>query len=114
MANLPAETLTTIGNLLPRLFNVINLATATEYNLFAQYGETEETLLELDELRNAAERARLFYNRLYGLALQVAESQPVASSTILNLLEQSIEQAEATTYASEATVQEIKRNWNLL
>jgi len=114
MANLPTETLTTIANLLSRLFEVINLATATEYNLFEQYGEREETVLELEELGNAAERARLYYNRLYGLTLQVAESQPVANSAIINLLQQSIEEAEATTYSVEATVQEIKKNWNLL
>lgn len=55
MANLPDETLATVSRLLPRLFQVINLATATEFNLFEQYGETEETLGELEELKNAAE-----------------------------------------------------------
>ncbi len=113
MANLPDETLITVANLLPRLFNVINLATACEFNLFEQYGETEETVSELEELKNAAERARMFSNRLYGLVLQVAESQPVAYEATVKLLQQSIEQAQATADAVEASVQEIKRSWNL-
>ncbi len=87
--------------------------TATEFSLFEQYGETEETLSELEQIKNAAERARLFYNRLYGLVLQVAESQPVANPAIVNLLQQSMEQAQATADAVEGTVQETKRIWNL-
>lgn len=113
MAQLPSETLNLITNLLPRLFDVINLATATEYNLFEQYGETAETIPELTELKNVTERARSFYNRLYGLTLQVAESQPMASLATLNLLKLSIEQAQAVSDAGEASVLEIKRTWGL-
>jgi len=48
------------------------------------------------------------------LLLLIAESQPVASYATMNLLYQSIEQALATVPAAEATVEEIKRDWNLL
>ena len=113
MANLPPETLNLIMNLVPRLFDVINLATATEYNLFEQYGETATTRSELDELKNVTERARGFYNRLYGLTLQVAESQPIASSATLNLLRTTIEQAQAIADTGEASVLEIKRAWSI-
>lgn len=113
MADLSDEILMAVANLLPRLFKVINLATATEYQLFEQYGETEETFSELEELNNAAERARAFYNRLYGLVLQVAESQPIANSTLLNLLYQCLEQTQVTADAVEASVLEIKRSWSL-
>lgn len=113
MADLSDETLMIVSNLLPRLFRVINLATTTEYQLFEQYGETEETLPEFEQISNALERARTFYNRLYGLALQVAESQPIANPTLLNLLYQSIEQAQLTADAVEATALETKRIWNL-
>ncbi len=112
MANLPESTLITVANLLPRLFQVINLATETEFNLFERYGETEETLPELEELNNAAERVRSSYNRLYGLVLQVAQTQPAASSTIIDLLYRSIEMAVANADASEASVREVKRSWN--
>ena len=113
MANLPDETLTTIFNLQRRLFQVINRAKAAEFNLLQQYGETEETLPELEQIDNALERARNSYTRLGRLLLLVAESQPTANSATLNLLEQSIERAEATANATEATIQETKRNWNL-
>jgi hypothetical protein len=89
MADLPNETLASIFNLQPRLFQIINQA-------------------------KAAERARISYNRLYQLLLLIAESQPVASYATMNLLYQSIEQALATVPAAEATVEEIKRDWNLL
>jgi len=95
MANLPESTLTTVASLLPRLFQVINLATETEFNLFERYGETEATLPELEELNNAAERVRSSYNRLYGLLLQVAQTQPAASAAIIDLLYRSIEMAMA-------------------
>jgi formylglycine-generating enzyme required for sulfatase activity len=114
MANLPDEILTTISNLLPRLFQVINVVMETEFSLFEQYGEKDETMGELEQVRNAEERLRTSYNLIYWLMLQVAESQPAANSATLNLLYQSIEQAVATAYAVEATVQETKRNWNLL
>jgi hypothetical protein len=113
MADLSQETLTIIANLISRLFEVINLATATEFNLFEQYGETEETISELEELQNVTERIRIFYNRLYKLTLQIGESQPLANPDTLNLLQLSIEQAQATADAGEASVQEIKRSWNL-
>ena len=113
MASLPDETLINIANLLPRLFQVINLATTTEFNLFEEYGETEETSGELEQVKNAAERLRNLYNRVYGLLLQVAESQPVANRATLELLYRSIKLAEVTADAVEATAQESKRNWNL-
>lgn len=113
MAYLPPETLILITNLLPRLFEVINLATATEYNLFEQHGETAETISELMELKNVTEKLRVFYNRLYSLTLQVAESQPMASLATLNLLELSIKQAQTVADAGEASVLEIKRTWGL-
>jgi len=45
--------------------------------------------------------------------VRVSESQPAATSATLNLLAQAIEQAHSTDAASEASVQDIKRNWNL-
>jgi len=113
MAHLPPETLILITNLFPRLLEVINLATATEYNLFEQYGETTATMPELDELKNVTERVRGFYNRLYALTLQVGESQPIASSATLNLLQTTIEQSQFIADAGEASVLEIKRTWGI-
>ena len=113
MANLPEETLTTIFNLQKQLFRIINETTATEYNLLEQYGETSETLPELEELSNIRERARDAYTRLFRLSLNIAETQPVIDRSKLELLYRAIEQADLTVDALEISIQEIKNNWNL-
>lgn len=113
MAKLRDETLTIVFNLQRRLLERIDEATATEVAIFEQFGETEETIPELDQLQNVRERARSSYSRLYMLLLRIAEAQPSATSATLNLLTQSIEQAQATDAATDASVQDIKRNWNL-
>lgn len=112
MANLPEETITTAFSLQRRLWELINQATTAAWVIFEQFGETEETTPELEEL-GVAEKLTDSYSRLYTLMLQVARSQPSATSATLNLLTQSIERSQATADASQASVQEIKRNWNL-
>lgn len=113
MANLPEETLTTIFDLQKQLFHIINEATATDYNLLGQYGETTETFPELEELSNIRERARDAYTRLFRLSLNVAETQPVIDRNKLELLYGTIEQAGLTVNALEVSIKEIKSNWNL-
>lgn len=127
MAKLPDETTTTIFNLQRQLLERIDMAagsevssptladeaTATEALLFEEFGETEETIPELQELQSVRERATSSYSRLYTLLLRVAEAQPVASSATLNLLVQAIEQAQANNAAADASVKDVKRNWNL-
>ena len=114
MAKLADETITTIFNLQRRLLAQIDQATTTAANLFGQFGETEETIPELEQLQNVRERATSSYTRLYTLLLRIAEAQPVATSATLDLLARSIEQAEAINAASAASVQDVKQNWNLL
>jgi CRISPR/Cas system-associated protein Csm6 len=113
MAKLPEETITTIFNLQQRLLKRIDEATATAATIFEQFGETEITVSELEQLDNIRERATSSYSRLYTLLLRVAEYQPTATSATLNLLAQAMEQAQATNAASKATIQEIKRDLNL-
>lgn len=112
MAKLPSETFTTIFNLQLQLLERIDEATATEAMIFEQFGEVEETIPELEELQNVRERATSSYSRLYTLLLRVAEAQPAATSATLDLLTQSIEQAQANNAAIAASVQDVKRNWN--
>lgn len=69
-------------------------------------------LPELEQIRNAMERTRVFYNCLYGL-LRIAESQLVVSPATLTLFQQSLDRAQATADAVEATVKETKKNWGL-
>lgn len=113
MAKLPEATITIIFDLQKQLLDRIDEATATEAIVFEQFGETEETMPELEQLQNIRERARSSSSRLYTLMLRVYESQPLATSAILKLLANSIEQAEATNAVAKASVQDTRRNWNL-
>lgn len=114
MVQLPEETTTTVLNLQRRLLAIIHQATAAGFIILEQYGETETTLVDLDFLQNARERAETYYSRFYTILLRIAEAQPGASTAMLELLERSIEEAQATADALEASIQETKRDWNLL
>lgn len=114
MAKLPDEILTNIFSLQRQLAEGIGEISALEWLLFEQYGETEETIGELEELQNAKERLIVPYSRLHTLLLRVFEAQPVPSTAMLDLLAQTIEQGQATIDASKASVREIKENWDLL
>jgi ParB-like chromosome segregation protein Spo0J len=113
MAQLPNQTLINIFNLQRRLVELIDAAKRAEYNLLEGYGETEETIPELDQLENSAERLRNPYSRLHTLALTISEAQPIAPRAMLDLLAQTLENAPATADAVEVSIQEIKRTWNL-
>jgi hypothetical protein len=112
MAKLPDPVLTNIFTLQRRIIESIDTTTALEFRLLEQMGETAETLPELEELQNIRERLLSPYSRLHTLLLKAAESQPVAPDDVLNLLYRSIETGEATVDASNASLQEIQRNWN--
>jgi hypothetical protein len=113
MAKLFSDTLTTIFTLQQRLIELIDEAAATEFQLFEQFGEMEATITELEEAQNARERLTLSYSKLSTIVLRVAEYQPTAPHAMLNLLTQAIEQGQTTAAASQASIVEIKRNWNL-
>jgi hypothetical protein len=113
MADLSERTLRTVFDLQRHLLKMINEATKYAFIIFEQFGETEETMPELNELENVRERSTSYHIRLYRLLLQVAESQPIATSATLDLLAESIAQTQALADAGEASIQEIKRNWNL-
>lgn len=114
MAKLAQETITNILNLQQRLLAGIDEAKAAEFAIFEQYGEIEATAAVLEQLQNATERLRNPYSRFYTLLLRISESQPTASSAMLNLLAQTIEQAEADADAVAATIREAKIDFNLL
>jgi hypothetical protein len=113
MADLSEETVMLVFTLQQRLLKIINEATKLAFMIFEQFGETEETTPELDELQSLRERAASYYIRLYRLLLQNFESKPTATSTTLDLLTRSISQAQAVADAGEASNREIKRNWSL-
>ena len=112
MAKLKDSTVKIIFDLQRQLLERIDEATATEAIVFERFGENEARL-ELSQLQNSRERTTSSYSRLYTLLLRVAEAQPEANSATLDLLVESIEQAAAINSASQASIQEIKRDWNL-
>lgn len=112
MAKLPDSVLTNIFTLQRQIIECIDATTAMEFRILEQEGETNETLPELEELQSIRERILSPYSRLHTLVLKAAESQPVASRDVLNLLYRSIENGEATLDASIASPQEIQRNWS--
>ncbi|MFB2894804.1 hypothetical protein ACE1CI_17985 [Aerosakkonemataceae cyanobacterium BLCC-F50] len=114
MAKLSDETLTTIFYLLRQLAVEIEQACATEWIFFERYGETPTTIGELSELQNVKERLNQSYSRLNTLLLRILEAQPIATNAMLNLLTRAIADGQANLEASNASIQEIKRAWNLL
>ncbi len=67
----------------------------------------------LEQLTNIKERATSSYSRLSNLLLRISEMQPIASTATLELLSKTIEQAQATVDAGDATVREAKNDWNI-
>ena len=113
MAELPPEITITVLELQRQLLSIIHKTTANAFMLLESYGETEQTIVSLNDLDNIRERANTYYSRFYTLLLRIADSQPIASNAMLELLDRSIEEAQANIAASEATIREEKRNWNL-
>ncbi|OCR01435.1 hypothetical protein BCD67_21735 [Oscillatoriales cyanobacterium USR001] len=113
MARLPAETLKTIFSLQQQLLEEIDEARAVEFVLLEQFGETEATIPELDELQSIRERADSYYSRFYVILRRIYDARPVASRDTLELLARYINEADATIEAVQASIQDIKRNWNL-
>jgi hypothetical protein len=83
-----------------------------EFRLFQQIGETAETSPELEELQNIRERLVSSCSRLHNLLLRICQSQPIAPANMLNLLDSTMEAGQASLEASNASLQDIQRNWN--
>jgi hypothetical protein len=113
MAKLPDEILTTIFSLQRQLVEGIDEAAAAESMIFEQFGETEVTLPVLEQLQNVRERLMGPYSRLSALLPRIAEYQPTAPTDVLNLLYRTIEQAQAARDATDASVREAKKDFDL-
>ncbi|MBD2186483.1 hypothetical protein [Aerosakkonema funiforme] len=113
MANLSEQTKVNIFNLLKRLGEMIDEAGKTETVIAEQLGETEITVSTLDDLQNVRERLRNPYTRLCTLYLQISQFQPTAPAAVLDLLYQTIEDAEAAIAASDASIREAKTDFEL-
>jgi hypothetical protein len=112
VAKLPDPVINNLFTIQRNLIACLDATTAMEFRLFQEFGETAETRPELDELQNIKERLLSSHSRLYSLLLRVAQSQPIASKGVLDLLYESIELAQACLDTSIASLQDIQRNWN--
>jgi hypothetical protein len=75
--------------------------------------KTARTIGELEELQNVRDRLNQSYTRLNTLLLRILEAQPIATNAMLDLLAKAIENGRANLEAANASIQEIKRGWNL-
>jgi hypothetical protein len=114
MAKLSSEILATIFALQKQLIEGIDEVAATEEIIFERYGETSLTLPVLEQLQNLKERLNRPYSRLSVLLPRIAEYQPTAPTDVLDLLNRSIEQAQAARDASIASLKELKSDFDLL
>ena len=67
----------------------------------------------LEQLTNIKERATSSYSRLSNLLLRISEMQPLATTATIELLSKTVEQAQVTADAGDATLREAKTDWNL-
>ena len=113
MAKLRSDTTEVINRLKQESLEIVDEATALELKIFERFGESEQTFSYMDEMKNVSEEASASFTRLSTLQLQVARSQPTATSATLEVLTQSIERTLARIPALERSIQEVKIEWNL-
>ncbi len=113
MAQLPIQTTTLVNQLKQQALNIVDQSLALELKIFEQFGETEQTLAALDEMKNAGEDAASAYSQLSLLQLQIAKIQPDAPADVLNLLTKAIERTQLRIPALERSIQEIQQEYNI-
>lgn len=113
LATLPPEIAASIALIKARCLAIVNLATKTEWQLFTIFGEIEETLVVLTELKTVAQEASDACSRFGSLQLKVANSQPEISSALAKLLMDSKERIEIRIPAWERSIEEILLTWRL-
>lgn len=113
MAKLSEELLNIIFTLHRQLAEQIEIASAIEWQLLEKYGETEETITELNELYSVREKLTERFTGLNNILLRILEIQPVAPKAILDSLMQTIARTQATLDAADASIKEVEKNWRL-
>ncbi|GAC1450495.1 MAG: hypothetical protein NVS2B14_05310 [Chamaesiphon sp.] len=113
MAKIPIEITQTIVSLKQQLLDIINSATVAEFELFERLGETDDTIIPLNDLRDIAEQAASRFSQLSTLQLRAAQSHPIASTDLLQFLNEKIVNAQQRVSALERSIEEIKQDWEL-
>jgi hypothetical protein len=113
MAKLPEDVSGLIWSLKRDLLEILEEAVESEYRLFENYGETDRTIIVLEELKNVADRAKDWFSRLSNAQIRIAEAQPSVPADMLELVYRSIDRIEAGTPALKQSIAEVKRDWGL-
>jgi hypothetical protein len=114
MAKLPNNISETIWSLKRKLADVINNARSAEFSQFDTFGETERTIVYLDDLQSVAEQATERFSQLSSLQIRILNVQPHVPQDMLELLTRVIENTEVRLPALEQSIQEIRTEWELL
>jgi hypothetical protein len=113
MAKLPHDISETIWRLKRQLADVIDNARFTEFSLFDTFGETERTIVYLDDLQSVAEQAIERFTQFSSLQIRIFNVQPHVPADMLELVMQSIATTEARLPALEQSIREIRTEWEL-
>lgn len=113
MAKFPDKPLGDSLNLQRQLLEGIDEAALLETELFQQFWETQETISNLDLIRNIRQKFTDPYLRLGTLLLRIVEFQPFAPVAMVERFNKTIENGQAAIHAGKASLQEIRRDWNL-
>lgn len=113
MAQLSSETSANIVLIKTQCLFIINLATQSEWKLFNSFGEIEETLIVLSELKTVGDEAIDAFSRLSSLQLRVATAQPEISPALVKLVIESKDRIEIRIPAWQRSVEEILTEWRL-
>ncbi len=113
LATLPPNTAASIAIIKAQCLSMVNLATKTEWQLFTRFGEVEETLVVITELKTVAQEASDAFSRFSSLQLKVATAQPEISAALAKLVLDSKERIETRIPAWERSIEEILSTWRL-
>ncbi|NJK54182.1 MAG: hypothetical protein HC936_17905 [Leptolyngbyaceae cyanobacterium SU_3_3] len=113
MAKLPPDISETIWRLKRQLADVIDNARSAEFSLFDTFGETERTIVYLDDLQSVAEQATERFSQFSSLQIRTFNVQPHVPGDMLGLVMQSIATTEARLPALEQSIREIRTEWKL-
>ncbi len=113
MAKLSNDISEAIWRLKRQLADVIDNARVAEFFLFDTFGETERTIVYLDDLQSVAEQATERFSQFSSLQIRIFNVQPDVPEDILELVMQVIVNTEARLPALQQSIQEIRSEWNL-
>lgn len=114
MAKISNELKSTLEKIQQNLLSIVDDAKAAEFHLLERDGETNQTIVVLDELTAIAGQAADLYVQISRLLLRTAEIQPTITPDMLGLLTDRVATVSNRVPALERSIQEIKADWDLL